>query len=204
MIKAAGKVLSKTVRVGSDPRVKASEADLEAQLNAALELRGVSSAVNQLVARVDDLTRQLTNLSEIMRRGPEASPTAAAAAGGDGVGGGAASMAQRRPAEEDPDLKAALDELKKLRLTLVREGQFGYRYPPRLREEVNSLMGSITNPIAPPTEAQLLRLREVKEETAKATAELSAIINGSIKKINDRLSNQPHVIVGPIVDPTRQ
>ena len=95
-----------------------------------------------------------------------------------------------------PEIKTALDELKKLRLTLVREGQFGYRYPPRLREEVNSLMGSITNPIAAPTEPQMLRLREVTAETSKAVADLNLIIDGPIKKINEKMQGRPHVMTG--------
>jgi hypothetical protein len=97
------------------------------------------------------------------------------------------------------DITAALDELKKLRATLVREAPFGYRYPPRLREEVNSLMGSINSPIAPPTEPQMLRLREVTEETQKAVTDLNAIIAGSIRRINEKLSSQPHVVTSSAV-----
>lgn len=76
---------------------------------------------------------------------------------------------------------------------------FGYRYPPRLREEVQSLMGSITSPIAPPTEPQMLRLREVTDETQKAVAELNGIISGSVRRINEKLSSQPHVVTGSAV-----
>jgi len=160
---------SKTVRVDLDPRVKISQADLEAQLSAALELRELSSRVSNVVNRVDNLTAQLNTLSGTVRRG---------ASEGDGA-----------PAE----LAAALDELKKLRATLVREGQFGYRYPPKLREEVNSLLNSVSGPIAAPTEAQKLRMREVKEEAEKTGAELNAIINGSIRRLNEKLAGQPHV-----------
>jgi len=65
-----------------------------------------------------------------------------------------------------------------------------------LREEVQSLGGSISAAIAPPTEAQMLRLREVTEETQKAAADLNGIIGGSIRRINDKLSSQPHVVTG--------
>jgi hypothetical protein len=97
------------------------------------------------------------------------------------------------------EVSAALDDLKKLRATLVREGTFSYRYAPKLREEVNSLLSSISNPIAPPTEAQMLRLREVSEETAKAVADLNAIINGPIKRVNDRVAAQPHIATGALL-----
>ena len=198
-LRAAGKQLTRTVRVGLDPRIKVSEADLNAQLDAGLKLRELSSTLNGVVARIDDLTRQLTALSETTRRIPDPAATAAAARSGDGEGGGPA--ARSVVAQTDgagADINAALDELKKLRATLVREAPFSYRYPPRLREEVQSLSGSISSAIAPPTEPQMLRLREVTEETQKAVAELNAIMSGSIRRINEKLSNQPHVMTGSV------
>jgi len=196
-LRASGKQLSKTVRVGLDPRIKISDADLNAQLDAALRLRDLSSTLNNVVARVDDLTRQLTGLSETMRRVPDPAATAGRAVDGAGDGNGAGPAA--RPAQSGDaaaDITAALDELKRLRATLVREAPFGYRYPPRLREEVQSLGGSINSAIAPPTEPQMLRLREVTEETQKAVADLNAIIGGSIRRVNEKLSSQPHVMTG--------
>jgi photosystem II stability/assembly factor-like uncharacterized protein len=195
-LRAGGKQLSKTVRVGLDPRIKVSEADLTSQLDAALKLRDLSSTLNGVVARVDDLTRQLTTLAETMRKVPDAGAPAAAARAGDGDGSGPVARSVVQSDNVMADISAALDELKKLRATLVREAPFGYRYPPRLREEVQSLMGSITSPIAPPTEAQMLRLREVTDETQKAVAELNGIISGSVRRINDKLSSQPHVVTG--------
>ena len=197
-MRAAGKQLTRTVKVGLDPRIKVSEADLNAQLDAGLKLRELSSTLNGVVARIDDLTRQLTALSETTRRIPDPAATAAARSG-DGEGGGPA--ARSVVAQTDgagADINAALDELKKLRATLVREAPFSYRYPPRLREEVQSLSGSISSAIAPPTEPQMLRLREVTEETQKAVADLNAIMSGSIRRINEKLSNQPHVMTGSV------
>jgi photosystem II stability/assembly factor-like uncharacterized protein len=197
-LRASGKQLSKTVRVGLDPRIKISDADLTAQLDAALKLRDLSSSLNSVVARVDDLTRQLTTLNESMRRVPD--PAATAGRAGEGAGDGNSSGPVARPAQSDDaaaDITAALDELKRLRARLVREAPFGYRYPPRLREEVQSLGGSINSAIAPPTEPQMLRLREVTEETQKAVADLTAIIGGPIKRVNEKLSSQPHIVVGP-------
>jgi photosystem II stability/assembly factor-like uncharacterized protein len=197
-LRAGGKQLSKTVKVGLDPRVQISEAELQDQLQTALELRDLAGRVNRLVTKVDDLSRQLTALSESLRGSPDAPPPA----GGDGGNGSqqeAATRGPRRGQEEDPDIKAALDQLKNLRLSLVREAQFTYRYPPKLREEVNSLMNSVISPIAPPTEAQKLRLREVTEETNKAVADLNAIIEGPIRKLNEKLASRPHIVTGPPV-----
>ena len=201
-LRAAGKQLTKTVRVGLDPRVKVSDADLAAQLDAALKLRDLSSTLNSVVGRVDDLTRQLTTLSETMRRVPDAAATAgrAGVSAGDGdTSGGPAARTAAQADNATADITAAIEELKKLRATLVREAPFGYRYPPKLREEVQSLGGSISAAIAPPTEAQMLRLREVTDETQKAVADLNAIIGGSIRRINEKLSSQPHVVTGSSV-----
>jgi hypothetical protein len=175
--------MNKPVRVELDPLIQVSQADLEAQLSAALEMREIVSRLNMAVAKVDDLTRQLTTLSENTRRGPQGPPAAA-----DGVqaGGG-------------DDLRAALDELKKLRLSLVREAQFVYRYPPRLRDEANSLLSGIINTVGAPTEPQKLRMRELTEETEKTIGELNQFIATTIKRINDRLSAMPHVVTGAAV-----
>jgi len=181
-MKIGAKQMSKTVKVELDPRVKISDEELTAQLNTALEARELVSRLNTVVARVDDLTRQLTTLSENTRREGMMS-------GGENGGNGGASA----------EITAALDELKKLRTSLVRECNFGYRCPGKLREDANSLMGSIGNPIAQPTEGQKLRLREITEETNKVIAELNGIINGSVKKVNDKLSSSPHIVTGATV-----
>jgi hypothetical protein len=195
-LKAAGKQLTRTVRVALDPRVKASDADLNAQLEAGLKLRELSSSLNNLVARIDDFTRQLTTLSEAARRIPDAGQAAARTGDGESSGPVARSVGQSDNASSD--INTALDELKRLRATLVREASFSYRYPPKLREEVNSLSGSISSAIAPPTEAQMLRLREVTEETEKAIADLNSIISGPIRRVNEKLSGQPHIVTGSV------
>jgi hypothetical protein len=197
-LKASGKQLTRTVRVGLDPRVKVSDEDLNAQLDAALKLRDLSSTLNGVVARVDDLTRQLSALNDTMRRLPEPAASAAVRAG-DVDGGGPAVRNGTQSDNGSSDINAALDELKKLRATLVREAPFGYRYPPKLREEVQSLSGSVSAAIAPPTDPQMLRLREVTDETQKAVADLNAIIAGPIRRVNEKLSSQPHVVTGPTV-----
>jgi photosystem II stability/assembly factor-like uncharacterized protein len=186
-VRAAGKEFSKTVRVDIDPRVKISPAELEAQLSAALELRELSAAVNRIVTRVDELTRQLTNLAEGPR--PGAPPPSSGSAGRGGNGD--AAFPQGGGARQE--ISAALEELRKFRLTLVREGQMSYRYAPKLREEVNSLLNAVSGPVAAPTEPQLLRLRELKDEVAAAQRGLDGIVNGAVKRVNDRLAGQPHV-----------
>jgi photosystem II stability/assembly factor-like uncharacterized protein len=181
-INAGGKRLSKPLRVKLDPRIKITEAELAEQLSAGLEMRDLVVKLGQVVSRVDDLTNQLTALQERLPRG------GAMAANANDNGAGSSI--------NPSDIRAAQDELKKLRSTLVRECAMNYRCPGKLREEANSLMGSITSTIAPPTEGQKLRMREVKEETVKAVEELNRIVSVTIKRLNDQMSGQPHIVAG--------
>jgi photosystem II stability/assembly factor-like uncharacterized protein len=77
--------------------------------------------------------------------------------------------------------RPALDKLKELHGKLVRECSMTYRCGPRLRENVSSLLNSVAGPIARPSDGMLLLLHEYKDETAQATAQLSAIVS-SIQK----------------------
>jgi len=56
-LRAGGKELSKTVQVKLDPRIKISDEDLAAQLAAAQEAAALSASLNDVVSRIDDLTR---------------------------------------------------------------------------------------------------------------------------------------------------
>lgn len=94
------------------------------------------------------------------------------------------------------DVRAALDELKAFRAKLVRECSMGYCCPLKLREEANTLLSSITGTIAAPTEGQKVRMREVKDETAQVVNELNRIVETTIKKLNDSMSSQPHIVTG--------
>jgi hypothetical protein len=39
----------------------------------------------------------------------------------------------------------------------------------------------------------------LKEETAKVVNELNALINGPIRKVNDALASQPHIVTGALL-----
>ncbi|MBZ5498974.1 MAG: hypothetical protein LAP85_21455 [Acidobacteriia bacterium] len=147
VLQVGSKQMSKPARVVLDPKVKVSAADLQAQSNTAQEVQALSVTVTGLVNRVEDLTRQLTSLS-------------------------------------DPARRPALDQLNQLHAKLVRECTMSYRCGAKLRENVNSLLGSVTGTIARPSDGMLLLLREYKEEAAQAAADLNAIVSTSIKKEN--------------------
>src|SRR6185436_1017706 len=117
------------------------------------ELLGLSQRVNGAIDRTNDLIRQLTALTENLRRNAPNEKEALAEADG------------------------ALADLKKLRdETLLRPlPGLGYRQYPRLREEVQSLYGSVSRSLTRPTDPQLLRKGELNLETSAAAQRLNTI-----------------------------
>ncbi|MGH7695722.1 MAG: hypothetical protein ACRENH_12115, partial [Gemmatimonadaceae bacterium] len=174
-----GAELKKTITVEGDPRTQIAMADLQQQLESALALRDLSSQVNGIVDRSNDLIRQLTNLTETLRRA-------------SGTNGDQALKTALTEAE------AALKEVRALRdEKLVRPVQgLGYRQYPRLQNEVQSLYGSVMRSYNRPTDPQVARQRELVDETEAVNGELQSIVNGRIAKLNELLKNTPHVLVG--------
>jgi hypothetical protein len=189
-LRAAGRDLTKSVRVAADPRVQVAQADYEAQLAAALELRDLVSQVNQVIDRTEDLKKQLTGLIENLGK-----TTMAAADGGNGSNG-----SPRADTALVAATRAALQRVTDLRARLTRPIQgLGYRQYPRLREELTSLMGAVARPLARPTDAQMLRLGELKTETAQVVGEANAIVTDVIPELNRRLGETPHIVPGAAV-----
>jgi len=178
-VSLGGAEFRKSIVVEGDPRSEIAAADLQQQLEAALALRDLASQVNGTIDRANDLIRQLTNLTETLRR--------AAGTNGDQT---------LRSALTEAD--AALKEVRALRdEKLVRPlPGLGYRQYPRLQNEVQSLYGSVMRSYNRPTEPQQLRRRELADESSAVTGELQAIVNGRIARLNDLLKNTPHVLVG--------
>ncbi len=94
-------------------------------------------------------------------------------------------LTRQLTAAADPAQRAALDQLNQLHGKLVRECTMSYRCGAKLRENVSSLLSSVTGPIARPSDGMLLLVREYKEETALATAELNRIVAASGKKFDE-------------------
>ena len=191
-LRVAGKDLTKPLRVDMDPRVQVSAADLQAQLDAGLALRDLTTRVNGIVERTDDLIRQLTALADQLRRAPRTAPSVAAEAGAGRGGDIQAPPAAAGPAQL---VSAALKDLRTLGDTdLARPLQgLNYRQYPRLREEVQSLSGAVTRTAARPTDAQKLRMQELVAETDRVAAALNKIISGPVAEVNKALSGTPHI-----------
>jgi hypothetical protein len=173
----AGKDLTKPLKVELDPRANVSSTDLVAQRDAAFTLLGLTQRVTTVIDRTNDLIRQLSALTDNLRRNAPNEKEAMAEAEG------------------------ALSDLRKLRdEKLLRPlPGLGYRQYPRLREEVQTLYGNVTRPLARPTDPQVLRQGELTTETTQVQQELNTVISGRIAKLNGLLKNLPHIISGAII-----
>jgi photosystem II stability/assembly factor-like uncharacterized protein len=183
---ADGQRISKPVEVKMDPRVQIEDADLKAQLVAMASMDSIASRVNHVLYRTNDLLHQLDALSTQLKN----SASLNLANGPDGNG-----AADSAPSPVLKQVTAAMDKLKKFRddeLTRPVRG-LGYRQYPRLLEEVQGLSRRISGSVNKPTDPDLVRLRELQEETKQAEAKLDAIIGKDIDGINRALSDAPRI-----------
>ena len=131
----------KPLRVEMDPRIQVSAVDLQAQLDAGLLLRNLTGRINEMIQQADDLISEL----------------ASAATRND------ASAARAR---------TLLGQAEAIRFRMGRlPGEQGYRIQGRLREDIQSLLGSTTAVPGPLTAGEKLRLGEVRAELDKMSAE---------------------------------
>ena len=72
----------------------------------------------------------------------------------------------------------------------------GYRDKPRLREEIRALMRAIDGPVNAPTEPQIVRLAQLREEKAAAEEAFRAFLDGPIAAINAQAADMPQILVG--------
>jgi photosystem II stability/assembly factor-like uncharacterized protein len=191
-----GKEFTKPIKVTLDPRVEVSTADLQAQLDASFEMMRLSQRVNAIVDRVDGLIAQLTSLEEQLgARGTRRITTANT----DGQNGGNQG-ANQAGGDVLTLARSTRESLKKFRddeLARPLPG-LGYRQYPRLREEVGTVSGSISRAWTRPTAGEMLRMKELQEETNQAAAKLNTFLAGDVAKINQMMSGTPRILGEPI------
>jgi hypothetical protein len=89
-----------------------------------------------------------------------------------------------------PQLKAFRDD------ELVRPiPGLGCRQYPRLREDVQSLVGYFGRGLRAPNEGELTRLKDLTGEVAKAEAKMNGFITTDIAAINDAMKSAPRIVV---------
>ncbi|NIM51082.1 MAG: hypothetical protein GTN62_10895 [Gemmatimonadales bacterium] len=173
-LKAGDHELQTTVRVEGDPRIDLSAADYQAQRDVAITLRDLTSRVNGVIGATNSLERQINGLVDALEASSEG--------GWDSV---------------KTACKAALQEIAafKDRLTYPIPG-LGYRQAPRLREELRSLLRSVTGMASRPTEGEMLRLRELETEIAQVVDELDTLLSTTIRELNEMVGSYPRIVVG--------
>ena len=175
-----GRNYTTPIVVRLDPRSAMTPAQLVAQHDAAKRIDDVAGRVARVIANVDDVRGQLTALQTILRSVPKDS-------------------ADRNTGDALREITTAMQELKHFRdSVLVRPvAGLGYRQYPRLREEVQTVSGSITRSMLPPTAGELLRSTELTTETTEAAARFDQIMQTRVARINTLLKGSPHVITPP-------
>jgi hypothetical protein len=143
----------------------------------------VSAEVNQTIEAIDNIARQLTNLQGQLRAAP-------ALPGGEGAAAYAPVLTE---------ITGTIGDLKHFRDSVMARPMagLGYRQYPRLREEVQSVSRMITQPFGPPSEGELLRSTELRDESVVAQRRLENMVRTRVAKINQLLAGTPHVITLP-------
>ncbi len=171
-MRAAGRELTTTVTVRADPRIDIPQQHYIAQWDAAVDLRGLTSHVHMMIGASNDLETQITNLMNTL----------------DDSNGDQDALKAR--------CTAALDEIEAFKDWLTYPPpRMGYRQRPRLREELRSLMGSITSMASRPTEAEMLRLGELQVETSEAVATFNRMLDTTVRDLNDNAGQYPRIMI---------
>lgn len=175
-LKANGQTVETKITVRADPRIKVSESDLQSKTQTTLALRDQLSQTHKLINRTDEALKQLTELKQRIK-------TAGSESGVDG--------------SVNAQIDDAINKLKEYEDEILRRPppNMGYRQRPRLKEEISDLLGAIDDATARPTQPQLNRLDELKQETQDATNQLNRIMNDAVAPINEKVKNLPQIVI---------
>ncbi|MDP2956910.1 MAG: hypothetical protein Q8N53_10865 [Longimicrobiales bacterium] len=163
---------SRPFEVRGDPRVQMTNAQYQAQFDAVVALRDLTTRINQSIGTAEGVMKQLRDLAGTLTT----------------AGDDRALIAEVR--EAAASVQEASDEY--LRRPPPR---MGYRQRPRASEELRSLMGSIAGVEAPPTMPQTARLQQVRGEVQQAIDALNVVLDTKIKALNDKLGDRPHIMI---------
>lgn len=183
-LRVDGTPYTKTVQVRNDPRSEMTAPDLVAQAQAAERINAIGGEVNETIESIDNIARQLSSLETQLKSAPKP-------AGSNGATPYAPVLTE---------IRGTIGDLKHFRDSVMARPMqgLGYRQYPRLREEVQSVTRMITQPFGPPSEGELLRSTELREESVAAQRRLETIVRTRVEKINQMLAGTPHVITMPL------
>ncbi len=173
-VSANGQTAEVKLQVRADPRVNASEQDYRQKTETTLALREQLTQTHRMINRTDETIKQLGELKQRVKlAGESADPTIAG------------------------KIDEAVKKLKEFEDEILRRPppNMGYRQKPRLKEEISDLLSSVDDAMARPTQPQLARLDELKQEVKDAQAQLERILSEDIGKINEATRNMPAVVI---------
>ena len=171
-VTTGGRELTGQLTVALDPDVQASPADLDAQLQASRAAMALAAKVNDVIERVDAITAQLTALDEQLAR---QSPAPAV---------------RKQVTQALETLRTFRDE------ELARPiAGLGYRQYPRLREDVQSLVGYIGRGLREPNAGELERMKDLTVQVDQAVAKVNGIVAKDIAAINEAMKASPRIAV---------
>lgn len=175
-LKVNGEVLETPIEVRSDPRMSLEQEAYEAKTKLLLELRALLSQTNTMINNTNTYSAQLLELKK--------------------------KLEQREGQDIDQslfdDIESALKHISAIQDDVLKRPppSMTYRQRPRLREEIRSLMRAVNGATAKPTQPQVSRLAQLKEEVSVASGKLNKIITTDIKGINAKTENIPQISVG--------
>ncbi|GMV06580.1 MAG: hypothetical protein AMXMBFR53_28560 [Gemmatimonadota bacterium] len=171
-LKGDGWERSRSFQVRGDPRVEMTNAQYQAQFDAVVALRDLTSQVNQAIGTAESVMKQLDDLAATLTT-----------LGDD-----------RALIQEVRDARAAVQEVSDEYLRRPPP-RMNYRQRPRVSEELRSIMGAIANVQAPPTEPQRARVEQIRGEAREAVDALTRVLDTRIRELNDKLGDRPHVMI---------
>ena len=171
-----GQSASASIEVRGDPRIEVSNEDFRKQLEAGIELRDMLSKVNTVLNGTESVITQMRELKKKVKD---------------------SSSSDFDLTEAEGKIKNVVQMVKEFRNDELKRpiNGLGYRQRPRLREEIRSLARGVDGTSARPTDPQILRMKELDEETEAVVRRYNSIVENEVAEINQILRDFPQVSV---------
>lgn len=174
-VDVADQSLEASFTVRGDTRFDLSPEGYAAQSETTLALRDLLSEAHVMINGVESVKRQLSELEAKLDSNADAELLELVAEAG----------------KESDEVLALLTR---------PPPAMTYRVKPRLREEIRTQMRAINNSVNAPTQPQVARLAQLREEKAEAHAAYDALISGVVAAINERTKAMPQLYVAGDLD----
>jgi len=169
-----GTTLTQEISLVKDPRVAATQQDLEAQASLARSLWEDLSSSHRAMRRIRDIRAQVNDLT---RRLTDA-----------GLGEGLDPQAQ--------PVRDAVESIeKKLHQTRNEAGQDALNFPPQLDNQIIALMGQVDSGDTRPTQGALEMQQELHRRLEDLLAELRAVESGPLAKFAETVRSKGASVV---------